>query len=324
MADQITSLSDVIKPEIVVPAILEVLTRDDAPWNSGIFYNDPTVQAYVGEGGSDLISFPFTKKFTGDPTLLNEGQQTIETDKTSQAKQVAPKEILGVGFQQDMVAVNKSKVDFNQVLINDLPGYWAETLQQRAITRAEKVFGSTNGAAYVKDISGETASEDQKIDSEAILDTTELLGVGRKDIEFMVIHPKVSTALNKQDDLTFYRDSEGKKYLETYKGITVIESEAVGTSGSGADTIYNTHFYKRGAFAYGVARAFGITPLETKSNPQTSTQEVYSKLASVVHLGGTQFTATSVTATNLADSTKWDVVVSRARDFPAVMLKSKI
>lgn len=324
MVDQITSLADVIEPEVVVPAILEVLTRDDAPWNSGIFYNDQTVQAFVGAGGSDIIEFPFIKKFTGDPTLLNEGQVTIETDKTSQAKQVAAKEILGVGFQQDMVAVNKSKVDFNQVLINDLPGYWAETLQGRAITRAETIFASTAGTSYVNDISGASLTEDQKIDSEAILDTTELLGIGRKDIGFMVVHPKVASALNKQDDLTFYRDSDGRKFLDTYKGIRVVESEDVGTSGEGADIVYNTHFYKAGAFAYGVARPFGINPLEPKSNPQNSTQEVYSKLASVVHLGGTQYTASSVTDANLIDTTKWDIVVTKARDFPAVMLKSKI
>ncbi len=324
MTDAITSLSDVIKPEIVIPAVLEVLTRDDAPWNSGIFANNPVIQSYVGEGGSDIIDFPFTKKFTGDPTLLNEGQQTIETDNTSQDKQVAAKELLGVGFKQDMVAVNKAKVDFNQTLINDLPNYWAETIQGRAITRAETIFSSTTGADYVNDISSETLAEDQKIDSEAILDTTELLGLGRKDIGFMVVHPKVASALNKQDDLTFYRDSEGRKFIDTYKGIRVVESEDVGTSGSGTDTVYNTHFYKTGAFAYGVARAYGIPALETKSNPQTTTQEVYSKLATCIHLEGTKYGASSVTATALGTASNWSVIVTKARDFTACMLKSKI
>jgi hypothetical protein len=344
MVDAKTKLSDVIIQERVVQGTLELLTRDNAPWNSGIYRLDPILQAYTADSGADIIKFPVAKKYQGPSTLINPGETTIYTNKTSMVQQIAPKELRAVAFQEDMVAVNKSGIDFNVQLVNDLSNYWPEEFQRHGLSRADRVFASTAGAAYVNNISEATLSEDRKIDSAAMQDTTKKLGIGRQELGFMVVHPDISVELSKQDDFMLVADSEGRQFLNTYKGLRVIESEEVGpwkidsetglyelvdgekvrAESANAEDIYNTYFFKPGAFAYGVARPYGITPLESQSVPELTSEKVFSRLAVTMHLNGSSFTSSTVNEANLLNATNWDIVVTKKRDFSACLLQTTL
>jgi hypothetical protein len=146
--------------------------------------------------------------------------------------------------------------------------WWKIRLQKAVIATMQGVFNDNaaapDGTEHVQeDLSYDVSAGAfdpgvTNISAAAVIDALALLGDSRSDIVAMMVHSTVKSTLEKNDLIDFVRDSDSNDEIPTFRGLRLIEDDALpnpaGSSAIGANTasgIYHTWFLGRNAVRYG-------------------------------------------------------------------------
>lgn len=160
--------------------------------------------------------------------------------------------------------------------------YWMIRLQKASIATMQGVFNDNadapDGTEHVQDdltldVSGGSFTAGvTNITTASTIDALALLGDSRQDIVAMMCHSTVKATLEKNDLIDFIRDSESDMEIPTFRGLRLIEDDALpnpaGQSSFGANTasgIFHTWFLGRDAIRYGSGEP--MVPTETHREP---------------------------------------------------------
>lgn len=174
----VTTLADVIVPEVWVPYVQQQTTEKSALVQSGIISSSPELDNLVTQGGK-LINMPFFNDLTGDDQVVPPQGTSLAVDKITTGQDVAVLLIRGKAWGAHELAGALAGADPMQAIANRYVAWWTRQEQKVLINILTGVFG-TALASHVNDISTGTGDA-AVISGGAVLDTKQALGdAGRR------------------------------------------------------------------------------------------------------------------------------------------------
>ena len=317
-----TSVSDLVIPEVYTAYMNEKSPVLSRLLNSGIAVTDPKMQE-LANGAGTTINVPFLKDLDGDDEVIVEGVAMTPAKMTAD-KQIGVRLIRGKGWSWTDLSQILSQADPVTYFYDRVAAYWERQEQKTMISIINGLF-TTSGAlasTHLNDISA--VASGGVIDSDAILDTKQLLGDADVKLTYIAMHSATHTLLQKLNLIDYIPDSDGNVAFERYLGYNVIVDD-----GLPVDTgTYTTILFGEGAFAYGYGMPNGLVPIENDREAAKSADNIFTRRSLVLHPQGLKFTSASVAAetpTNaeLATATNWAKVMAD-KNISIVALKHKL
>jgi len=255
MASQVTSLADIIEPEIWVPYMQERTAQKSELIQSGLVQTDASYNALITRGSS-TVNMPFFQDLQGRSQNLSE-TVPLETKKITASKDVAVIQRRGDAWSSQDLARALSGADPGGAIANLVADYWVRDMQTTLLLMLKGIFASTAMAnEHVKNISipeGNAATANNLISSGAVIDTFSLLGDRLDAFAGMAMHSDIYWELEKQNLIEFIAPAEqGATPIRTYRGKTLIVDDTLPkVAGATSGFVYTTYLFGNGAIAYG-------------------------------------------------------------------------
>ena len=263
--------SDIIIPEIFTPYVIEQTTQRDSFLASGVVA--PMAELNATEGG-DFINVPFfSANLSGDFEVLSDSS-SLTPGKITTDKQVGVILHRGRAFESRDLAALASGADPMAAIGQKIGAYIANQRQKDLLACLDGVFGSinandSNSAFFGLTIDSESGDSPTGLSPKHVAKARSILGDQGDKLTAVCMHSKVYYDLveRKMVDYVLATDGNGGSAtasggtispayggdgtVPTYCGLTVIVSDDVSTTGSGASTEYSTYFFTQGAVASG-------------------------------------------------------------------------
>lgn len=314
-----TKISDILIPEIWIKYITEKTAELSSLIKSGIVVHDPVMDELAKRGGK-LINIPFFKDLTGDDELLSDSVP-LTPDKITTSQDVAALLMRGKAFGANDLAGALAGADPLDAIAMLFAEWWnrKEQLILLAILAGIFLDNSTNDSSdLINDIAiedGNSATDANKIGSDAIIDTRLKLGDAMNKLTAIMLHSTPYGRLQKLNLIDFEPTNTQNIGFGTYLGHTLIVDDgcpvvAGGTSGFK----YTTYLFGRGAIARGEGEP--DVPIETDRDSLLGEDYLIQRRHMILHPRGIKFTNTSVageTPSNaeLGTVTNWDRVYEK-------------
>lgn len=162
----ITTVQDIIVPEIFNPYLIEATTKSSKFINSGIATTDPSVN--LSEGGK-TIQVPFFKDIDDDDEVLEDGGVGLTEHKIDSDKSIAVVHARGIAYGASDLAKAFSGADPMAAISSKLGELWARKMQKVALASLEGVFGVAEMADSVLDQSSAVLTADMMADASFLL-----------------------------------------------------------------------------------------------------------------------------------------------------------
>lgn len=337
-----TSISDLWTPDIWIPGLAERATRRPNLINSGIVTRSPLLND-IASGGGVQATVPFLK----EPDYADEPQveATAPTlNKLGSGKQVATILNRVSATSHEALAGAVSASDPVGFALNVLAGVRLRQRQTTLLNILRGVFGHSDapgaGTAALKaarlDIFSETGASptsEKLFSSDAFIDTLSLFGETADDLAgsgVIVCHSAIAAAMLKQDDIDFFRTSEGMPLLRRYKGMTVFVSDLLRRAGTTSGFVYDTFVFRPGAAVMGekpqVNKVGEVASLVIEEKESTNSVVIYDRTRAVMHVEGTKWTGTpagqSATNAELATAGNWALAFGDVKNVGVACLRS--
>lgn len=298
----------------------------------------------VARGGGKQITVPFWKDI--DPTI----EPNYSNDDP--ADLAVPNKIGSGTFTARTVWMNQGfgEMDLVQELAGASPlahvrnrfgEYWTRQQNRRVIATAVGLLAdnvANDAGDMLVDISG-NAGDAAKFSSDSFVDAAYTLGDNADAITAIAVHSSIEARMVKNDDIVNVTDSQGNLVMRTYKGRAVIVDDQLPVSGSGADRIYTSILFGRGAVGFGgvegnvFAAGVGVpkTPAEVSRTAEAGNgggmESIWERRTWMLHPFGFEWIEGSLTemSPTLADlrlAAHWNRVVDR-KQVPMAFIKSK-
>jgi hypothetical protein len=256
----ITSIADIIVPEIWVPYMQERTAVKSRLIQSGIVETDYKYDSLVGNGSS-TVNMPFFQDLTGRSQPLSESTP-LDPKKITASQDVAVIHRRGDAWSSQDLAKALSGADPSRAIADLVADYWVRDMQTSLIYTLTGVFASTTMAAeHVLDVSiedGNNAAATNLISSDSAISTFALLGDELGAFTGMAMHSDVYWELVRQDVIDFEPTSEQAPMIPSYKGKTVIVDNTLPkVAGSTSGFKYTTYLFGPGCFAFGEGTPLG-------------------------------------------------------------------
>lgn len=322
MASTVTKISDVIVPELFTAYVIEKTAEKSAILNSGIAVANPKLNELVTAGGL-TINMPFWQDLNGDDEVLSD-QTPLTPGKIGADKDIAALLMRGKAWGANELAGALAGDDPMAAIADRVSDYWSRREQKTLVAVLQGAFASTEMADHVLDKS--TAS----IDAGVVLDGKQLLGDNAEQLQAIMMHSAVYTALQKQN-LIQYTTVQGPSgspiTIPTYLTYSVVVDDGMPVTGSGDDAVYTTYLFARGVIGRGEGTPVSLTPTETDRDSLAGEDYLINRRAFVMHPMGIKWigTAAGVTPTNeeLATGSNWKRVYE-SKNIGMVAIKHKI
>lgn len=290
----ITTLSEVIVPELFNPYVINRTMELSALFQSGIVTNNPEFDRLASEA-APIHNMPFFEDLKGDSEPIIEGDDLTPEKITSnkdvsttirRAKMWAATDLSAALAGSDPMAA-----------IGDLvAGFWARDRQKELIAILKGVFGSYNDAGsqavtplkeHILDITTASSAAAKKISASAFIDACQLLGDAQSELTAVAMHSATKAYLKKLNLIETERDSNSVEF-DTYQGRRVIVDDGCPVD-SGT---YTTYLFGNGAFAYGNGNPVGHVPTETDRDKKKGSGVDYliNRNAFILHPRGIKWT----------------------------------
>lgn len=314
----ITTLSEVIVPELFNPYVVNRTMELSALFQSGIVTNNAEFDRLASEA-APVHNMPFFEDLKGDSEPVIEGDDLTPDMITSnkdvsttirRAKMWAATDLSAALAGSDPMAA-----------IGDLvAGFWARDRQKELIAILNGVFGSytdtdsktvTPLASHILDITSASSAAAKKISASAFIDACQLLGDAQSELTAVAMHSATKAYLKKLNLIETERDSNSVEF-DTYQGRRVIVDDGCPVD-SGT---YTTYLFGNGAFAYGNGSPVGHVPTETDRDKKKGSGVDYliNRNAFILHPRGIKWTDAvrskieTPTRAELSDAQNWQRV----------------
>lgn len=329
----ITSLGDVVVPEVFQPYMTEQTAINSAMFRSGAIQQTSEFDEMTSQKG-EFVELPFFKDLgRGDLSSGFDSQQhTDDTDLTinsrSTGKQRAPKNRrANVWGTADLVA---SVIDEDPLAdVGNLVGeYWAHDIELNALFQLNALFKASgplgdNNADHFIDVGADDGTTDSEVtlagsndDGKPLIDAMNTLGDNWASVTAVAMHSKPFKDLQLANLIDFEPLSEQDLEIPRFFGREVIVDDTLpftpGVDSTNPHDRYTTYMFGEGAFAYGEGNP--QVPVETEREATTNGgQEVFvSRRHYTVHPNGLQFTKASLsnetpTQSELETASNWSL-----------------
>ncbi|MBE0487379.1 hypothetical protein [Marinobacter sp.] len=328
-----TQLIDIIEPAKFTDYILQNSMERTALVQAGILARNAVIEAQLN-AGADSFTVPFWNDLADDEAdIVNDNPATNSTPgKLTAGKQVVRKSFLHKSWSSMNLASEIAGADALGRIQSRAGAYWDRQLQRRLVGTMNGILAdnvASDDGDMLLDISGETGDA-AKFSAAAVIDAAGTLGDQLGSITGIAMHGDLYRAALKADLIEFVRPSEGSLTLPTFRGLVVIQDDAM-PKDDVAGT-YVTALFGVGAFGYGVSAPRIAAGTEVENLPSSGNgggqQILHSRLNVAVHPAGFKWTETSVvdespSLAELAAAANWARVVER-RAVPLAFLKSKL
>jgi hypothetical protein len=332
--------------DVFIPSVYGSYTAVNNPETSalvraGVVSNSPLLNQ-VARGGGKLITVPFWKDI--DPSI----EPNYSNDDP--ADLAVPNKIGSGTFTARTVWMNQGfgEMDLVQELAGESPlrhvrnrfgEYWTRQQNRRVIATSVGLLAdnvANDGGDMLIDIS---AVGDGKITGDSFVDAAYTLGDNAESITAVAVHSSIMAKWVKNDDVVDVRDSQGNLVLQTYKGRAIIVDDLMPVSGAGADRVYTSILFGRGAIGFGGVEgnvfAVGVgtpkTPFAISRTEEAGNgggmESIWERRTWMLHPFGYEWIEGSLaemspTLADLRLAAHWNRVVDR-KQVPIAFLKSK-
>lgn len=191
MATTVTKISDVIVPELFTPYVIEKTAEKSNILNSGIAVANPKLNELVTAGGL-TINMPFWQDLNGDDEVLSD-QKPLTPGKIGAEKDIAALLMRGKAWGANELAGALAGDDPMEAIADRVSDYWSRREQKTLVSILQGVFASAEMADHMLD------KTNTAIDGNVVLDGKQLLGDNANQLQAIMMHSAVYTALQKQN-----------------------------------------------------------------------------------------------------------------------------
>jgi len=314
MASATLILSDVIVPEVFSRYIIEQSVNKNVFVKSGIMVTDSRLNSLIGGGGT-TFNIPFWQQLSGSPQAI-QSSTTIETKKTTNSKQVARRFLFGRGWAAEEIASALSGESAMAAISSMVDTYWNTFFNGFLFSVVKGTMADNidnDSSSLVNDITTSgTPGDSNKISSDAVIDTQNLIGDFQHDYVAIAMHSQVYSKLRKNDLIDYIPDSQEMKPIPTYGGLRVIVDDGLAPDTDGSNSEYWTVLFKGGAVGYGES-GNNITVAETDRAASTSVDRLFTRRQYTMHPVGYKWVENSVasdmpTQSEVEEAGNWDRV----------------
>lgn len=289
----VTSVSDVVVPEVYDDYFMENSIHKSALWRSGIVTVNPQFVEKL-RGGARQFALPFWQSnvvIGANATPVRE-RDVIAPDEITGAQMNAYRQFREKAFGQNDLASVLAGSDPLGGIINLTEAFWNRNYQRITFLTVRGVIADNvaNFASdLAQDITGAVAPADE-VNTEAVIDAVGLFGDADNDLQAIAIHSVPYNRLRKDNLIDTRPDNEQNIGWGTYLGKTVIVDDMLVAAGP----IYWTILFKQGAIGFGeVLEGAGYTPTEVERNPAISGGQTlyYTRRVFLLHPNGFSYVA---------------------------------
>ena len=251
----VTSIADIIIPELWVPYMQERTAQKSELIQSGLVETDARYNDLITRG-SRTVNMPFFKDLSGRSQGLSE-TVPLETKKIAASQDEAVIQRRGDAWSSQDLARALSGADPGGAIADLVADYWVRDMQTTLLLMLKGIFASTTMAnEHVRDISivdGNAAAASNLISSGAVIDAFSLLGDRLDAFAGIAMHSDIYWELEKQNLIEFLAPAEqGATPIRTYRGKTVIVDDTMPkVAGATSGFVYTTYLFGNGAVAFG-------------------------------------------------------------------------
>ena len=310
-----TLLSDVIKPDVWAPYVIETTKEKSALFRSGIISTDPRINEQLSGGGS-LIQMPFFNDLSGDDQV-RKSNTAIDVNNITTGKDVARLHGRAQAWGSEDLAAELSGADPMQAIGSRVAEYWARRMQTILIATLTGVFAD-NEANDDEDLVLDVAEEDvdtdgaEELDGGVVLDAKQKLGDAKGDLAAITMHSQTHTNLLKKQLVEYYPDSEVDIGFGTFMGMTIIIDDGVPVEdGDDSGKKYTSYIFGNGAIGYGEGNV--KNPAETDRDSLKDQDILINRRNFILHPRGIAWQEDDVdddfpTNDEIEDAANWDRV----------------
>lgn len=321
MSSGVTSVVDIIVPEVFTP-YMQLLTEEKSRIiQSGAVTRDEALDQFLAGGGltEHMPSFRDLDNDTENVSTSNTGTSTPMKIGTTQ--ELVVRLSRNQSWSSADLAAALAGVDPADAIARRVASYWIRRDQLTLMATMAGVFANNDTAtdAYhvqydmTHDVSGSVFADGvTNFTAGSVIDATATMGDSMDELGMLMVHSIVYARMQKQNLIDFVPDSDGKINIPTYQGKIVIVDDGM----PNATGVFQTWLLASGAVRLGMGAP--KVPTETLRIPAAGNgggQEVlFSRLERVFHPVGHAFIGANVpeggpsnaaTTGNLAAATSW-------------------
>lgn len=328
----ITQISDVIVPEIFTPYVQQQTEEKSRIIQSGALVRDGAIDALLAGGGL-TFNVPSFKDLDNDDDNISSDE--ADDRITGQTNNSTPKKTGTSRETAVRLSRNQSwsSADLTSALIGRDPmnaigdrvsTYWARRLQAAFVATMRGVFADNAAAPdatehtqddMTNDISAAAYSAGvTDFSRAAFLDAAVTMGDSMEDLGLIIVHSIVMNRMQKNNDIDFIPDSEGRFNIPTFLGRLVVVDDGMPAT----DGVFESWMFGGGATRLGMNSP--KVPNETKRDPDAGNgggaEIMYDRTEWAIHPVGHGYIGSApdggpsnaATADNLANAGSWSRV----------------
>ena len=352
--DAFTQLADLWVPSIWSNARREARIKSVGFFSSGVVITDSDIDIAANSPGTD-VQIPFLIEANpSDEVQLERTAPTVNKLTSGLQRAAILRRVSALGGTALAKAV--SGADPIVEILGTLDGIRRRQRATALQSQLSGLFGlgaapaAATGAFralrldnFVEILANITSAH--LIGSNMVLDAIQLMGEAKERIEggVFLCHSAIETALNKQDDITTVRDSDGKFIMKAYKGMQVVTDDRLVRAGTGTGTppVYFSFICARGSIATGEKKQIFTEQAGEDAaiqadfrNLSLNEQVIYDRTRYILHPQGAKWNpqagvpanaadkAGTASNTELADPANWASAFADIRNVSIVCLRT--
>lgn len=321
MASGITTVADVVVPEVFTPYV-QVLTEEKSRIiNSGAVTRDESLDEFLAGGGLTKHSPSFRDLDNDSENISTSDTGTSAPKKIRTTQEIVVRLSRNQSWSSADLAAALAGTDPMDAIARRVAAYWIRRDQLILMATMAGVFANNDTAtdAYhiqydlTHDVSGASFSDGvTNFTAESVINTAATMGDSMDSLAMMFVHSIVYTRMQKLNLIDYIVDSEGKIRIPVYQNKIVVVDDGMPNSSG----VFQTWLFGSGALRMGMGAPKVPTEVERKASAGNGGgQEVlYSRLERVLHPVGHAFVGTAVpeggpsnasTSGNLANAGSW-------------------
>lgn len=308
----VTSISDVIIPEVFTPYMIQKSVEKNAFIQSGICVSDPAI--IIGQGGK-TVTVPHWENLSGAAEVLSDSAE-LTVNAVTTFEDVAAVHARGVAYGFNGLATLLAGDDPAGVIATKLANKWNSEIEDMLTSTLNGIFGTTGLADSVKDASTSVLTSD------IMTDAMFLLGDNFQDITAIAMHSAVLAKLTKLDLLDKnVMPSTVSIPMPSFMGKRIIVDDKL----TPTEGVYPVYFFGAGAFVFNENVSFAT--IKTDEDILADNTYIASRRSFILHPRGVAWTGSAVGATpsntELATAGNWTLKDDR-KNVPIAKLLCKV
>lgn len=304
-AGPLTTVSDVVVPEIFTPYVQQLTEEKARIIQSGIATRDPAVDELLAGGGL-TFNVPSFRDLDNDADRVSTdtsvegfvGAAGVEKPlpfKIQTSQEVAVRLSRNNSWSSADLASALAGVDPMEAIATRVAFYWTRRLQAAFIATMNGLIKdnvASDSGDYENDVSGASfIAGVTDFSAEAFLDAAVTMGDSMEDLTAVMVHSIVFNRMQKNNLIDFIPDSRGLILIPTFLGREVIVDDGLPSTGS----VHDTWLFGAGSVRIGVGSPKVPTELDREpGGGNGGGQEIlYSRQEWALHPVGHAYTGTA-------------------------------